>query len=281
MISLALFDISTEDLIQELLQAGWSFEDVLAYADDQLVICNSIEEVESAIKIINTWYSKVNISLNPQKSGILEIIPARHNPSLPMGSFVQGIPIVHSYRYLGLLFGQKLNGETQFKAMLQKINFLTNRLAPLLSKVSADYRINLWKALVRPLFNPSLAIACYSNKSRIQQLERSLKGSFKRFVGLSISTSDVVLDKLIDFKRLSLARDQQKRAFSKWSQRLRKCPNIQRPQKEVKITPFLPKVFLKFNNIQKTECLLCNTKERTVDDINSDTFLILISSQTK
>ena len=83
--------------------------------------------------------------------------------------------------------------------MMQKIGFLTHRLAPLLSRISTDYKINLWKTLLRPLFNPSVAMARYSTKIRLIKLERSLKGSFKRFVGLSVSTSDSVLEKLIDF----------------------------------------------------------------------------------
>lgn len=54
MISPALFDIYTEELISEFMKSGWSFEDVLAYADDHLVICDSIEEVQNAIRLIKS-----------------------------------------------------------------------------------------------------------------------------------------------------------------------------------------------------------------------------------
>jgi len=53
---------------------------------------------------------------------------------------------------------QKLKGEIHVSSIKEKLDFLNFRLAPLLSKVSLDYRINLWRVLVRPLFNPVLAI---------------------------------------------------------------------------------------------------------------------------
>ena len=107
MISPALFDIYTEDLISEFLKDGWSLEDVLAYADDHLIICNSIEEVQKAIRIIKSWCSEANIRLNPQKSGILEISPVRKRPTLVVGSLIDDAPVVDSYRYLGLLLDNK------------------------------------------------------------------------------------------------------------------------------------------------------------------------------
>ena len=111
MISPALFDIYAEELISKLIDNGWSFEDILAYADDHLIICDSLEQVQKAIVIVNSWCYVSNISLNPMKSGILEVIPRRGKHSVKVGSVVCEIPIVSSYRYLGIELDDKLTGE--------------------------------------------------------------------------------------------------------------------------------------------------------------------------
>jgi len=226
MISPALFDIYSEDLICSLINRGWSFEDILAFADDHLIICNSIDEVLDAISIINTWCSSANISLNPQKSGILEVIPRRQKHSLKVGSLVSGIPVVPSYKYLGVEFDDKLTGDKQLGILNSKIHFISHRLAPLLSKVSTTYRINLWKTLVQPLFNLSLPLMAHNNWTRTQKFERRIKCHFKRFVGLCLSTDDEVLNKLFNFQVRNLAKGLEAAALSKWRQRVLHFPFI-------------------------------------------------------
>ena len=77
MISPSLFDIYAEDLLFEMVQNGWSAEDILAFADDHLFISDSKDEVRKAIQITKSWCAKSGIKLNASKSGILEIVPRR------------------------------------------------------------------------------------------------------------------------------------------------------------------------------------------------------------
>ena len=184
MISPALFDIYAEDLLIEMLRNGWTLDELFAFADDHLFICDSIDLVRKAIKIIRVWCINSNITLNESKSGVLEIVPHRKKLSLAPGTSIDGIPVVNSYRYLGLIIDNKLTGDSHIAYLNSKISFLNIRLAPLLSKVTVDYRINLWKALVRPLFNPLLALMADNNKTRILHTERILKGSLKNLLAL-------------------------------------------------------------------------------------------------
>jgi len=75
MVSPALFDLYVEELIQKFIEYGWSFEDILAFADDHLLTCDSVEEIARAMLIVKLWCEGVNFILNPNKSGILEFIP--------------------------------------------------------------------------------------------------------------------------------------------------------------------------------------------------------------
>lgn len=61
MISPALFDIYSEELISRLIDMGYSIEDILAYADDHLIICDSLEDVLKAISMVRSWCSAANI----------------------------------------------------------------------------------------------------------------------------------------------------------------------------------------------------------------------------
>ena len=56
----ALFDIFIVDLAQELAEViGISYEDILLYADDILVLCQTHAQLKQCIDIIKEW-SKQN-----------------------------------------------------------------------------------------------------------------------------------------------------------------------------------------------------------------------------
>jgi len=189
----------------------------------------------------------------------LEVVPRHSKPLFPIESRIKDIPVVDSYRYLGVLFDNKLTGDKQIEFVNRKIHFLTSRLAPLLYKVSTDYKINLWKTLIRPLFSYTLPLMAHNNCTRVAKLERHLKFSFKKFVGLSITTEDKVLKKLIDFNVIKLAKEQEHCALNKWRQRLLRAPLIEKGEKKKEVcTPLLPKVFTRYNNIQKSRSKHCN-----------------------
>jgi len=218
MISPALFDIYAEELLWDLCNHGWKFDGVLAYEDEHLIICESIEELQKAIQVVSNWCKRSKITLNPKKSGILEIIPRREKPSLNIGDT---IPVVSSSRYLGLLLYSKLTGDQHVAHMNKKINFLLKKLAPLLSKVSFDYRCNLWKTLVKPLYKPVLALVVHNSATRINKLETNLKKSFKCFTGLARSTDNAVLSKLCSFDIAQMAGQLMEVVLWKWNQHCR------------------------------------------------------------
>jgi hypothetical protein len=74
MISPALFNIYSESLIEEWQRELFITSDrIFGYADDHAIILSTIDELRRAIEITNSWCHRYNITLNPKKSGILEI----------------------------------------------------------------------------------------------------------------------------------------------------------------------------------------------------------------
>ena len=188
---------------------------------------------------------------------LVEVTPKWAKPTLLVGSLIDDVPVVENYKYLGVLFDSKLSGNAQMSSMNKKVHFLSFRLAPLLNRVSLDYRINLWKTLVRPLFKASIAIIPQDNLTQLRKLERNFKVSFKKFVGLSVSTDDDILRKLLNFNIKELAARQEFKASLKWRERLLRLPYIT-CLKDVKVkTPLLPRAFTKYCNIQKSKCTVC------------------------
>ena len=124
-LSPALFDIYIEDLAEELsLKTGLSFEDILFYADDILILCQSPAQIKKCIEIIERWSELNGMELNKKKSGILPL-SSRMTKDIPFMKLekvfdaakqkvirqewtptlkeINGIPVVSKYKYRYIL----------------------------------------------------------------------------------------------------------------------------------------------------------------------------------
>ena len=121
-ISPALFNIYCDDLYQKLTNTNINIENLFEYADDLCILCSSLYELRSVIKLIKAWSEENNLKLNAKKLGILEFMPRQgYQPHyLKLDSEFEGIPIVTEYRYLGLIFYGKLTMEKQLELIDKK-----------------------------------------------------------------------------------------------------------------------------------------------------------------
>lgn len=90
------------------------------------------------------WSRRYNIVLNPLKSGVLEVPPRYHKAALVVGKTFRGIPVVDTYKYLGVWLNQKLSSKKHLEYLFGvkkdilngsegkkgKINFLVASLGP-------------------------------------------------------------------------------------------------------------------------------------------------------
>ncbi len=199
LISPGLFNIYVEPLYQKIEKEGISGEGILAYADDLLIICSSLEQLQRVIKCIKKWCTKNNIQLNEKKSGILELLPRMGNyrPRYKNIDTMEGIPFTTSYKYLGTWITSKMSMKPQLDHIRKKTDFIVNKLYPLLNEVSLSYRINLWTILLRPLFDQLAQLYTIEKaKSNLLKAERIYKYSFKRFTLLTKRTPDALIYEL-------------------------------------------------------------------------------------
>jgi hypothetical protein len=95
-ISPILFNLYIDDLIRELDRKVYA---TLAYADDIANVCQDMQELTTAIQIVEKWGTKNRILVNKNKSGIFIFMNKR------MGcSEIREYPVVYHYKYLGIMF---------------------------------------------------------------------------------------------------------------------------------------------------------------------------------
>ena len=104
LLSPCLFKVYFETALKELMMAGIDFQDLLVYADDLLIICDRPEKLKEVIRRL----CQVLRQEGTKKSPVIEFKERRSKKKVLTGMESEGIPRVYRYRYLGLVFDEKL-----------------------------------------------------------------------------------------------------------------------------------------------------------------------------
>ena len=256
-----------------------SIEDILLYADDLLLLCQTPGQMKKCIQIVEEWSRKNGMELNKKKSGIVVFAP-RSAKTIPYmilekkpikgkdGKIhlqkkwvsackeIAGISVVSSYKYLGTYLDPKLTMELQIDTIRKKSDFLFTRLYPYLINATADGRKDMWRTMVCLLFNGILALLEFEpSESHYLSMLKLWHGTFKMFLMIPKSTNTEIVDEMIgiDLDELKYLNTQNsaRKWFARWS---RKEPELL-PRKESK--NYLKGIPNDWCSIVKQECGLC------------------------
>lgn len=143
-ISPLLFNIYLDDMLRKLCSKLAIAEDeVFAYADD-LAFMLSTNKVTRTIQLLRVLCQEYNMQINNSKSGIMWIYSKNEHP-IPPDKIIEGIPVVPSYKYLGIDIDMRGDTKKHLKRIQRKINFVYLRLLPLLNSTSFEMRKSLWE----------------------------------------------------------------------------------------------------------------------------------------
>jgi len=146
-VSSAFFNIYTEPMYWEL-NNYIPINDIFGYADDLLILCDSLTLLKECINAIETWSRENNLIINKDKSAILEFVNRRCKKYiLKVDGFFCGYPVVNQYKYLCCWLNQKLTSDTHISFMLRKISFIRSHLSPALYNTSLEFRKNNYKKI--------------------------------------------------------------------------------------------------------------------------------------
>ena len=169
LLSPLLFNLFTNDLVQELKKSGCGVDAgtdeklcVLCYADDIVCIGEQEEDVQTMLNIIHKWCQTWSMSVNTKKTQIVHFRTAstpRTNYSFTLNA--SPISVVDRYKYLGLVVNEFLDYDLT-AAMVAKA--AGRALGLLIAKCKAyggipfDCYTRLYNALVQPIIDYGAAI---------------------------------------------------------------------------------------------------------------------------
>ena len=155
-----LFSIYTEDLIKEISEAKLTTElhgintGVIMYADDLLIMTDSLEKMKKALKICEE-FGKINeIKYNPKKTQIM----ATNGKNMRKENIKlcnEEIEWVNKLKYLGIWINQKNNNKDHLQERRIKAwasyHKLKNDIDIENKKMSLNLKIHLFKSYIRPI----------------------------------------------------------------------------------------------------------------------------------
>jgi hypothetical protein len=171
---------------------GGMFINVLAYADDLVLIAPSWRALQQLLDLLCIQIEKIDMECNTKKSLCMLFNPRDRNKvvSKNFPPFVIGnvqLQYVTEFRYLGHMISNDLTDDKDILREVRNMFYRTNLLVRRFSRCSADVKIVLFKAYCMCLYDSALWKAY--NFTTINKLRSSYHRCIKIFFGFKRSDS--------------------------------------------------------------------------------------------
>jgi hypothetical protein len=146
---------------------------LLLYADDTILMAESINELQNAIDAMSQYCDKWNLKINASKSKILIFSKGkiRNIPVVKFGN--NNLEVVFDYVYLGCSFNY--NG-TFLKAIKRQYDVASRAMFSIISKsrklqLDIDTQVHLFNTMVIPIMMYGAEVCGYTNSKLIDKLQ--------------------------------------------------------------------------------------------------------------
>jgi hypothetical protein len=131
---------------------------VKAAADDLAIETRSIEDAISAFPIIDDFTIASGLGINRNKTVILSAKDCLHKSFAPKLLLIQNscwplVKVVNSHKYLGILFGRKVEVSDIYAAPAAKAIERARRFGPALRLLDVQRRIMVFNVFITPIFS--------------------------------------------------------------------------------------------------------------------------------
>ncbi len=180
-LSPTLFALYINDLVTEInsLGKGVSIENnkitTLLYADDLVIISQSVEELNSILELVNSWCRKWRVMINKEKSKVVHFRPKRNDRTeLEVKLGDDTLEIVAEYKYLGVHLNEFLlyeqTADILSKSATRALGSVINKFRSLKNMGFETYT-KLFNACVVPVLDYASEVWGYKvfeNSERVQ-----------------------------------------------------------------------------------------------------------------
>jgi hypothetical protein len=142
-----LFIIYLEDLISAIM-TQCPHTTVYAYADDIKLLSTNCNDLQQALRIVNTWTGEWELLLNKNKSEHLAI---RNKAPTTFYIGDQPVPKVNTVRDLGLSLSDNMSWKKYIHKIRAKANILSHILLRTFLTHNYKLHVNLFKTYIRPI----------------------------------------------------------------------------------------------------------------------------------
>jgi len=154
----------------------------------------------SLIPVIQKISSHWGLRLNLKKCGLMPLFNTKNRWNyMCFNELFCGIPIVSSYKYLGIVLNSNLTVNDHVKFITKKIAHISKSFYCLKNRSeSIRFSHNTWQLFVRPLLDYTFILAAYCSdpNSRIEKLYRN---SIRWLLGLKPNSSVPLVNSLIQY----------------------------------------------------------------------------------
>ncbi|CAD8212923.1 unnamed protein product [Paramecium octaurelia] len=157
LLSPGLFYIYLEASLDEIERKAYILYEEFEYADDLAIIIKN-KFLKSFIRCLSEECMKWNLKIYQNQMWNYQV-EVRNNKIKK----IEGIPIVESYTYLGIVINRLGNLKDHITKTKQRIQYIVKELSWISQYMNYKERINLWIAFNRPHFQ-YLAVAAHLNK---------------------------------------------------------------------------------------------------------------------
>lgn len=165
---------------------------IAVYADDTAILACSLSPVlmcrylQEAATVIEEWFSRWLLKVNPDKSSGLFVTRRRKSPSTTIQMFGENINWERKVKYLGVIFDSRLSFIPHVDYVVSQAKGSMAVLFPLIcpkSKLSIRNKCHLYKACVRSIMTYAIPAWAHVSKTRLKKLQVVQNKAIRRAFG--------------------------------------------------------------------------------------------------
>ena len=195
-----LFKLYIDDVIHKLssqsvgCQLGFLRANIIAYADDLVILSDTLEHLEYLYSILEEGLSNLKLLMNKNKSKCMIFRKTvGNNPVREVRLKDDSFEVVSQYKYLGYVIQESLMDDADVKFRLNTFYSQFNSVFRNFNKVSIETFLFLFNAYCLPEYGLSLWNAkAICNRQIFRSFETAFSNSLKKVVGVPFYSSSHV-----------------------------------------------------------------------------------------